>query len=205
MPPTQARHSCKHVTHATHASMSPTEAGHPRHPNMHVTHASAPPTPPTPPTLARIVRHFSNSDESNNDSPNYAESNKAGHKLWCIGGRCGKEKREIDCLCCQEVAAILEENFEGNQCITMPKQFQILCLEKLVLKNVLVRLHEAKENKIKNRSLRFAAYKQFVWWIYETLGKGNRRVFQSCVLWKIRRHYPEANGQYVLCSEGKKD
>ena len=65
----------------------------------------------------------------------------------------------------------------------MSKQFQTLCLDKLVLKNVLVGLHESKgdflekENEIKNRSLRFAAYKQFVWWIYHRLGKGNRHVF----------------------------
>ena len=39
--------------------------------------------------------------------------------------------------------------------------------------NVLVGLYEAKEDplekesKIKNRSLYFAPYKQFVWWIYQ--------------------------------------
>ena len=53
-----------------------------------------------------------------------------------------------------------------------------------------------KENEIKNRSLCFAAYEQFAWWIYQGLVKGNRRVLPSCVLWEIR-HYPEANGQ--LC------
>ena len=86
----------------------------------------------------------------------------------------------------------------------MSKQFQTLCLEKLVLKNVLVGLHEAKgdppekENEIKNRLSRFAIYKQFVWWIYQRLGRGNRRVLPSCILWKIREHYPKANGRYVL-------
>ena len=151
------------------------------------------------------------SSEEGNVSPNNAEINRTGHKDWYICGRCKKEIREIDSLCCQEVAAISEENFERNQCITMSKQFQTLCMEKLVLINVFVGLHEAKrdpfekENKIKNRSLRLAAYKQFVWWIYQSLGKGNRRVLPSCVLWKIRQHYPEANGQYVLFNEGEKD
>ena len=99
-----------------------------------------------------------------------------------ISRRCTKEIRKIDCLCCQEAAAISEENFEENQCITMSRKFQTHCLEKLALKNVLVGLHEAigdpleKENEIKNRSLRFAAYKQLVWWIYQRLGKRNRRV-----------------------------
>ena len=30
-------------------------------------------------------------------SPNNAEVKKAGHKDWCICGRCKKETREIDC------------------------------------------------------------------------------------------------------------
>ena len=52
-----------------------------------------------------------------------------------------KGNRDIDCLCCQEVPAISEENFEGDHCITISKQFQTLCLEKIVLKNVLIGLH----------------------------------------------------------------
>ena len=73
-----------------------------------------------------------------------------------------------------------------------------------MLKIVFVALHEARgdpleiENEIKNRPLRFAAYKQFVWWMFKRPGKGNRRVLPSSVLWKIRQHYSEANGQYVL-------
>ena len=53
-------------------------------------------------------------------------------------------------------------------------------LGKTCVKYALVVLHEAKgdplekENQIKNRSVFFAAYKQFVWWIYQRLGKGNR-------------------------------
>ena len=152
-----------------------------------------------------------NDDDSSDDelSPN-SEIKRAGHKNWCVCGNCKKELREIDSLCCQEVAAIPEENFEGNQCITMSEQFQTLCLNKIVLKNVLVGLHESKgdpleKDEVKNRSLRYAAYKQFVWWIYQRLGKGNRRVLPSCVLWKVRKLFPEGNGQYTLYSEGEKD
>ena len=80
-----------------------------------------------------------------------------------------------------------------------------------MLKNVLVELHEAKgdslekENEIKNRSMRLVASKKFMWWIFQRLGKGNTRVLRSCILWKIRQHFQEENGQYVLCNEGEKD
>ena len=36
-----------------------------------------------------------------------------------------------------------------------------------------------------------------VWSVYKKLGKGNRRVIPSCVLWKIRETFPEENGSYT--------
>ena len=76
---------------------------------------------------------------------------------------------------------------------------------------MLVGLHETrgdpleKNTNIQNRSLRFAAYQQFIWWIFQYLGKGNRRVIPSCVVWSIRKHFPEANGQYTWFEEGERD
>ena len=88
---------------------------------------------------------------------------RSGNKEWCQCGTYKKEIREIDCLCCQEVAAISDDKFESQKCITLSRQFKTLCLEKLVLKNVLVGLHETrgdpleKDGKLSNGSLRFAA------------------------------------------------
>ena len=53
------------------------------------------------------------SGEEENVSPNNATI-RAVHKDWCICRCCKREIRKIDCLCCQEVAAISEDNFEGN-------------------------------------------------------------------------------------------
>ena len=136
---------------------------------------------------------------------------RRGSKDWCKCGCCKKENTEIDCLCCQEVYAISEDKFENHNCITLATEFKTLCLAKFVLKNVLVGLHETgedpleKESELTNRSLRFAAYKQFIWWIFQRLGKGSKRVILSCVVWNIRKLYPEANGQYVLFNEGEFD
>ena len=63
------------------------------------------------------------SSEEKNVSLNNAEINRAGHTVWCIWECCKKEISYIDCLCCQEVAVIPGENFEGNKCIAMSKQF----------------------------------------------------------------------------------
>lgn len=70
-------------------------------------------------------------------------------------------------------------------------------------------MHETRGDPIEkdtsNRSYRYAAYKQFVWWVFQRLGKGNRRVLPSCVIWKIRNSFEEEDGVYSLYSEGGKD
>ena len=67
---------------------------------------------------------------------------KVENKDWCKCGQCKKEIREIDILCCTEVPAIIEEKFEGKKCVTLPHEVQLLCLNKTILKNVLVGLCE---------------------------------------------------------------
>ena len=120
--------------------------------------------------------------------------------------KCKVEEREIVCLYCQELAADVEKN---ATCITEAKEFKTLCLNKVVLQNVLVGLNDARgdylEEKTSNRPHRFASYKQFTWWVYKSLGKGNRRVIPSCVLWNIRNLLPELDNRYLLYMEGKKD
>ena len=45
--------------------------------------------------------------------------------------------------------------------------------------------------------MRLAGYRQFTWWTYNRLGKGNRRVIPSCVVASIRRNDPDAAGNYT--------
>ena len=128
----------------------------------------------------------------------------------CECQNCKEERREIDCLCCQEVAS-LNSKFEKSNIVCMidSPEFSTLCLNEYVLQIVLTGLHvsigDYLENECTNRSLRYAAYKQFIWWIYKSLGKGNIRVIPSCALWKIRDTFPELGGQYTLYSDGHKD
>ena len=73
----------------------------------------------------------------------------------------------------------------------------MLCRTEIVLKNLLPGLHESKEDYqeiiMSNRSLRYAAYEQFIWWVFNYLGKRNRRVIPSCALWKIRNCFLQPN------------
>ena len=53
------------------------------------------------------------------------------------------------------------------------------------------------------RSYRYAAYRQFTWWVHNRLGRGVRRRIPACVINKIREEFPEPDGIYVGFKDGK--
>ena len=94
-------------------------------------------------------------DELSSDDEDGA-NRRSGNKEWWQCGTCKKEIREIDCLCCQEVAAISDDKFESQKCITLSQQFKTLCLEKLVLKMFLLactKLGEFRLRKMESYAL----------------------------------------------------
>ena len=119
------------------------------------------------------------------------------------------EEWEIDCLCCQELAALNEKlDFQKNtaRINSESEECKTVCLNK---SSALVGLHDAKGNHLEertsNRSYRFASYKQFPCWVFRSLWKGNRRMILSCVLWIIQNLFPEPYNKYVLFTDRKKD
>ena len=68
-----------------------------------------------------------------------------------------------------------------------------------MLKTCLAAIHNLRGDKhdLCNRSYRFAAYKQYVMWVYGWLGKKKRIVIPSCVVWNIRKKFPDPMGHYV--------
>ena len=43
---------------------------------------------------------------------------------------------------------------------------------------------------------RFAAYKSYIYWIYEKLSRNNRRVVPACAVTAIRAWFPEEDERY---------
>ena len=44
---------------------------------------------------------------------------------------------------------------------------------------------------------RYAAYRQYIWWVYGRLGRKRRKVIPACVVLAIRKQFPEADGNYT--------
>ena len=57
------------------------------------------------------------SEESNSTTSDDSFPERVGNRDWCICQKCNLESRNIDCLCCQEEAAISQDKFEGKGCI----------------------------------------------------------------------------------------
>ena len=122
------------------------------------------------------------SDFDKNKSKECLEDNvRVGDLDWCKCWNCLVGKGEIDCLCCFEIDVLNSKFDTGNiSYIIQSKEFGMLCMSETVLKNVLTGVCETRgdhlENTFSNRLLRYAAYKQFIWWVFKQLGKGNRRI-----------------------------
>ncbi|XP_077867310.1 P2X purinoceptor 7-like, partial [Saccoglossus kowalevskii] len=90
-------------------------------------------------------------------------------------------------------------------CICEHEEFDFVCLYLAVLRTVLVRLYDLRKepltDPIVNRTYRWAAYTQFTYWIYNKLGRNVRRVIPSCVVWAVRKAFPEASEDYTRFKE----
>ena len=83
------------------------------------------------------VSRTSSSDEctSSNCSASSVDTfiSRVGILHWCKCQKCVEEKREIDCLRCQEVAALNSKfNNCDIDCITESSEFTTLCLNESV-------------------------------------------------------------------------
>ena len=113
---------------------------------------------------------------------------KKGHTNWCICGKCRRMETEDESKCYREPGEVPGEYFGEHECITNNENFQTVCLHNEVLKTTLFMFNNVIGDDINtsNRSMRYAGYRQYTWWVHNRLGKGVRKVIPSCAIWAIR-------------------
>jgi len=159
---------------------------------------------------------------SNDDEPTLLQENDHVDELlekinrldvnsteWCKCNLCVVMPVNRECLCCAEVDEIRLDKLSSDvTCITLHEGFKPVVLNKYVLWAALVSLNDREcawlppKDNIPNRSYRYAAYRQFSWFIYTKLGRYVRRIIPACVVNLIRNTYPEPNGEYVSFKDG---
>ncbi|KAL3868176.1 hypothetical protein ACJMK2_041009 [Sinanodonta woodiana] len=113
----------------------------------------------------------------------------------CSYGNCIHMETPRENKCCRHkniVDGKIEEN--GLQCITDHEGFVVNCLNRHVLETsyyeYLQENGPLEENELIQEVYRYLAYRRFVRWVYQRLGKNNRRILPSCVVTKIRTVFP---------------
>ncbi|KAM7293025.1 P2X purinoceptor 7 [Ixodes scapularis] len=111
---------------------------------------------------------------------------------WCSCKRCGVMPTSRECVCCRDCPPAVATQPEG--CVTEHADFAPICLQPGVLNVAFWALEEAGLHPSPGEPmLRFVAYKQFVRWMWQRLGRRNRRVLPACVVGRIRHEFPSGN------------
>ena len=157
------------------------------------------------------------SSENETSSDDATSENKndqlgwVGNKDWCKCGQCKKGNTRNWQFMLHWGTSYNRRQIWGEEMCYFSAWIWIAVLKQNNFKKVLVGLHETlgdpleNDKDLQNISLHLAVYKQFVWWIFQHLCKGNRWVILSCVVWSIRKLFPEADGQYTRFKEGERD
>ena len=117
-------------------------------------------------------------------SPEFLEES---NNSWCICGKCQPMDNPIENVCCRQ-----------RCCVTTPTYFETGVLDTTVLSITIVNRSEifVDDPEYTPASYRKAAYRQWILWQHGYLGRSNRRIVPSCMVWAVRNRYPAPDGRY---------
>ncbi|XP_065191770.1 P2X purinoceptor 7-like [Sycon ciliatum] len=128
--------------------------------------------------------------------------NRLGNTEWCDCSKCRAMPERLDCICCQDAAITLERTREhGVRCVAEIPDFETVVLHQQVLATAWRGYFEMKQqpkqlsDEPDNRSLRYAAYRQYTLFIHGKLGRHVRCRIPSCAVNVIRAKYPNPEGE----------
>ncbi|XP_057310668.1 uncharacterized protein LOC130648668 [Hydractinia symbiolongicarpus] len=151
---------------------------------------------------ANEMPEFNDSSDEDEESAKPPRSTLNKDK-WCLCKNCEVMPSQQECICCHEIDEIKYAHLNDKHCLLDHPDFVPVVLLKNNLWTALVGLHDrgsrglSSRNNVSNRSYRYAAYRQFCWFIHTRLGRSVRRVIPACVVTMIRQEYPSPDGKYV--------
>ncbi|XP_057299383.1 P2X purinoceptor 7-like [Hydractinia symbiolongicarpus] len=122
---------------------------------------------------------------------------------WCKCGNCTLKPTE------RELESFDSYELSESGCIISYVNFAPIILLKENLWTALVGMHDCEssylppKDNVPNKAYRYAAYRQFTWWVHVRLGKSVRRVIPSCVVNKIQDTFPPPDNIYTGFKDGR--
>ncbi|XP_057675034.1 uncharacterized protein LOC130905535 [Corythoichthys intestinalis] len=134
----------------------------------------------------------SESSDTDETEPNSQDDHsRLGNTAWCSCECCAVMPTVGECVCCGEQERVREKmEGAGVQCITQHPGFQPVCLNVDVLQTAYYAYRQNYEDQSGNNWKRYTAYRQFVRWVYEFLGRRIRVPLPACVVAQIRTSFP---------------
>ncbi|XP_057688191.1 uncharacterized protein LOC130914682 [Corythoichthys intestinalis] len=120
---------------------------------------------------------------------------------WCCCKHCQVMTLPRECLCCQEIPEVRGKLEEAEaltdtlpECILDHPGLNAICFNPWALQCAWARYKQLYGGKAfegpTDAKFRHVAYRQFVTWCWEYLGKDIRVVLPSCFVSSIRAHFP---------------
>ena len=84
----------------------------------------------------------------NSSSDEELNSSRLENLHWCKCSCCViyNTYKLVECKCCREFSTLLNDNLNDIKCITMNNEFEILCLNRIVLETASIRHHRYHKN-----------------------------------------------------------
>lgn len=117
------------------------------------------------------------------------DTNGADTPRWCICGLCREMPDERQRICCQNATQNHEHPFFEHHIL-------LEATLELAMRNNADHLYYPFDPS-NPACWCFTAYRQYCLWVWGKLGKSNRKVIPSCVVWKIRNRFPDPKNVYT--------
>ncbi|XP_064646814.1 uncharacterized protein LOC135499789 [Lineus longissimus] len=138
--------------------------------------------------------HSDESDEEVEDE----RPERAGNRKWCDCGNCTAQITGTESMCCSDYSPVLakKESYEpdGVACITLHPGFASNCLDRYVLESAMYEFIQDQgpigNDQPMHKLWRYLAYRRFVRWCWQRLGKKQRLPLPVCARDKIRSTWP---------------